>query len=251
MAISGLVISFNEERHIGDCIDSLFRVCDEVIVVDSFSKDDTVKIATSKGAKVISQEFLGDGKQRIHGLQFCKNDWILNLDADERLDEDTYQFIMSEAYLDLPHDAYNLRMRNFLGDEEVNYSGWYPDYTCRFFNKQTATPSTSKVHQRIQANNIKDTKLHLYHYGWDSFFQIISKKNQYTDWQAEELVARGKKAKWFDPFTHGFAAWFRCYFFKKGVLNGVDGFTFALIQAFFSYMKYAKLLKLQKKKDRS
>ena len=83
MAISGLVITYNEEKMIGKCIDALFQVCDEVIIVDSMSSDKTVEIAKAKGAVVISQSFLGDGPQRTHGLQFCKNDWILNLDADE------------------------------------------------------------------------------------------------------------------------------------------------------------------------
>jgi len=86
MAISGLVITYNEEKNIGKCIDALFKVCDEVIIVDSLSKDKTVEIAESKGAKVISQAFLGDGPQRTHGLPYCKNDWVLNLDADEFLE---------------------------------------------------------------------------------------------------------------------------------------------------------------------
>jgi len=93
MAISGLVITFNEEKNIGKCIDALFKVCDEVIIVDSKSKDETVAIAESKGAKVISQAFLGDGPQRIVGLPYCKNNWILNLDADEFLDKDAIAFI--------------------------------------------------------------------------------------------------------------------------------------------------------------
>ena len=93
MNISGLVITFNEEKNIGKCIDALFKVCNEVIIVDSMSSDQTVAIAESKGAKVVSQSFLGDGPQRTHGLPFCKNDWILNLDADEFLDQAAEKFI--------------------------------------------------------------------------------------------------------------------------------------------------------------
>ncbi|SHI46955.1 Glycosyltransferase involved in cell wall bisynthesis [Arenibacter nanhaiticus] len=251
MAISGLVITYNEQKNIGDCIDSLFRVCDEVIVVDSISQDATLEIAKQKGAKVYLQEFLGDGKQRLFGLQYCEHDWILNLDADERLDEDTYAFIASEEYLNMPYDAYNLKMRNFLGTKEINFSGWYPDYTCRFFNKQTATLSTAKVHQRVIAKNMKNTNLNLLHYAWSDFYHIIAKKNTYTTWQAEELFEKGIKVRSYAPLTHGFTSLFKCYFFKKGVFNGLDGFTFALIQAFFSYMKYAKLIKLHKNEKRA
>jgi len=246
MDISGLVITYNEEKNIGDCIDALFKVCDEVIVVDSLSKDNTVTIAKEKGAKVISQPFLGDGPQRKHGLQFCKNDWILNLDADEFLDTDAEKFIIEKKYLEGDFDAFSFRVRNFLADELIDFSGWYPDHKVRFFNKKTATPSSSKVHQKIIATKEKKVNVHILHYGWDSLEQIISKKNQYSTWHATQLFNQGKRINSFKPVLNGTVAFFRCYFFKKGVFNGLDGITIALIQAFFSYMKYAKLIKLQR-----
>lgn len=245
MEISGLVITFNEEKNIGNCIDGLLKVCDEVIVVDSLSSDHTVAIAKSKGAKVISQSFLGDGPQRTHGLQFCKNDWILNLDADEILDEDANEFILEKKYLEGGYDAFSFRVKNFLGDELIDFSGWYPDHKVRFFNKKTASPSTSIVHQKIVATKEKKVKVHILHYGWDSFEQIIAKKNQYSTWHAHQLFDQGKRINGFKPVLNGTVAFIRCYFFKKGVFNGLDGITIALIQAFFSYMKYAKLIKLQ------
>lgn len=136
MRISGLVITYNEEKHIGKCIDALFRVCDEVIIIDSLSTDNTVKIAEKKGVKVISQPFLGDGPQRTYGLPFCSNDWILNLDADEFLDTDAREFIINGKYLEEDYDAFSFRVKNFLGDELINFSGWYPDHKVRFFNKK-------------------------------------------------------------------------------------------------------------------
>ncbi len=246
MAISGLVITYNEEKNIGKNIDALFKVCDEVVVVDSFSKDNTVEIAKSKGAKVISQAFLGDGPQRKHGLQFCKNDWILNLDADEFLDVDAEKFIKERKYLEGDFDAFSFRVKNYLADELIDFSGWYPDSKVRFFNKQTATPSSSKVHQKIETTKEKKMAVHILHYGWDSIEQIIAKKNQYSTWHANQLFNQGKRITGFKPILNGTVAFLRCYFFKRGVFNGLDGITIALIQAFFSYMKYAKLLKLQR-----
>ncbi len=248
MSISGLVITFNEEKNIKDCILSLQKVCDEIIIVDSFSTDNTKLIATNLGAIVYSQKFLGDGPQRIHGLQYCKNDWILNLDADERLDKDTYQFLLQKDFENNNFDAYNFRFRHFLGKQEISHSGWYPSYTCRFFNKKTALPATTKVHQSIQAENLKNTKFHILHYGWKDFHQIIGKYNLYTTWQSEEYFEAGKKVSAFSPFLHGIWSFIRCYFFKKGIFNGLDGITFSFMQAFFSYMKYAKLIKLYKNK---
>ena len=246
MNISGLVITFNEETNIKNCILSLKRVCNEVIVIDSFSNDKTIEIAKSMGAKVYSQKFLGDGPQRINGLKYCKNDWILNLDADERMDEDCYQFIKSKDYLKQPYDAYNFRFRHFLNKQEISHSGWYPSYTCRFFNKKTAKPSSKKAHQSIQAVHLKNTKTHILHYGWKDFHQIIGKYNLYTTWQSEEYFEQQKKVNFFTPITHGIWSFIRCYFLKKGIFHGLDGITFSLIQAFFSYVKYAKLKKLYK-----
>lgn len=246
MGISGLVITFNEEKNIGKCVEALFTVCDEVIVVDSLSTDNTVAIAESKGAKVISQSYLGDGPQRTHGLPYCKNDWILNLDADEFLDEDAKKFILEKKYLEGDYDAFSFRVKNFLADELIDFSGWYPDQKVRFFNKKTASPSNSKVHQSIVTTKEKKVNVHILHYGWDSFEQIIAKKNQYSSWHAKQLFDQGKRINGFKPVLNGSVAFIRCYFFKKGIFNGLDGITIALIQAFFSYMKYAKLLKLQR-----
>ncbi|PJJ07203.1 glycosyl transferase family 2 [Flavobacterium sp. 1] len=245
MAISGLIITFNEEKMIGKCIDALFRVCDEVIIVDSLSKDRTVEIAKAKGAIVIEQPFLGDGPQRTHGLPFCKNDWILNLDADEFLDADAEDFIVKEKFLKGDYDAFSFRVKNFLGDKLIDFAGWYPDHKVRFFNKKSANPSGSKVHQTIIATNEKKIAVHILHYGWDSLEQIISKKNQYSSWHAQQLFDQGVRISGYKPILNGTVAFVRCYFFKKGFLNGLDGLTISMIQGFFSYMKYAKLLKIQ------
>ena len=249
--ISGLVITYNEEKNIAKCIESLSLVCDEIIIIDSYSRDKTKEIALSFGAKVVEQSFLGDGQQRIFGLQYCKNEWILNLDADERLDVDSYEFIKSQQYLSLPYDAYNFRRKNHFRDQRIDFAGWYPSYTCRFFNQKTAKPATAKVHQSVVAQNMKRTNLHLIHYGWDSFYQIISKYNQYTNWQAEEYVEQNKRVFSISPILHGAYSFFRCYFLKKGIFNGIDGLTFSLMQAFFSYMKYAKYLKLKKEQSKT
>jgi glycosyltransferase involved in cell wall biosynthesis len=246
MNISGLVVVFNEESNIGKCIDALFKVCDEVIVIDSLSKDRTVEIAKEKGAIVLSQVYLGDGPQRTFGLLYCKNDWILNLDADEFLDKDAEDFIASCNYGEGNYDAFTFRVKNFLGNKLIDFSGWYPDHKVRFFNKQTARPSEAKVHQKIITQNEKKVAVHILHYGWDSLDQIIAKKNQYSGWHAQQLYDQGIRINAFKPILNGLVAFIRCYFFKKGVFNGLDGLTMAMVQGFFSYMKYAKLLKLQK-----
>src|SRR5690606_7105212 len=138
------------------------------------------------------------------------------------------------------------RVKNFLADELIDFSGWYPDHKVRFFNKKTAGPSNSMVHQKIIAINEKKVAVHILDYGWDSLEQNVAKKNKYSTWHANQLFNQGKCVSSFKPVLNGTIAFLRCYFFKRGVFNGLDGITIALIQAFFSYIKYAKLLKLQK-----
>lgn len=170
----------------------------------------------------------------------------MNLDADEFLDKDAKEFIKDKKYLQGNHDAFSFRVKNFLADKLIDFSGWYPDQKVRFFNKQTAHPSTSIVHQKIITQNEKKIPVHILHYGWNSLDQIIAKKNQYSDWHAQQLFDQGKRINAFKPVLNGTVAFIRCYFFKKGIFNGIDGLSIAMIQSFFSYMKYAKLLKLQR-----
>ena len=106
------------------------------------------------------------------------------------------------------------------------------------------------VHQKIIAKNEMKVDVHILHHGWDSFDQIIAKKNQYSTWHAQQLFDQGKRIGPFKPVLNGLVAFIRCYFFKKGIFNGIDGVTIALIQGFFSHMKYAKLIKLQKEENK-
>ncbi len=135
--------------------------------------------------------------QRTHGLPYCKNDWILNLDADEFLDRDAEGFILNKKYLEGNYDAFSFRVKNFLADKLIDFSGWYPDHKVRFFNKKTAHPSDSKVHQKIVAINEKKVAVHILHYGWDSLDQIIAKKKSIFWLACTTIVRSGKKNKCF------------------------------------------------------
>ena len=137
--------------------------------------------------------------------------------VDEFLEDDALLFIKDNSYLNDKYDGYEFRRNNYLGNEIIDFAGWYPDYACRFFNKKTASPSKAKVHQRVEGKNIKRVNVHFSHFAWSSLHQIIAKKNQYTDWQAEQLIKTKRRTNPFTPVTHGFSSFFTCYFLKKGV----------------------------------
>ena len=148
--VSGLIITYNEQKNIADCIKSLREVCDDIVVVDSCSSDQTVSIAEDMGARVIRQPFLGDGPQRSVGVSICQNDWILNLDADERL---TPGLVEGIKKLDLENnsvDVFEFKRLNYIGSRTTKYAGQYPDYVARLFNRLTADFTPVKAHTRVR-----------------------------------------------------------------------------------------------------
>lgn len=242
MNISGLVITLNEEKNIRGCVNSLFKICDEVIVIDSNSIDKTVAIAQNLGAKVYTQPFMGDGPQRSFGIKYCKNDWILNLDADERLDDDLIEQIQS---LDCSHsfyDAYEFKRKNILHGKWIRVAGWYPNYVKRLFNKNKTDFSSVRIHTKITSKKFKRINGHIVHYSFENYEDMLKTLNKYSTWQAEILFRQHKKTSSLAPFVHFFVAFIKHYFIQLGFTAGIDGLTISILNALGSYFKYAKLL---------
>lgn len=248
--ITGLVITLNEAQHIGDCIDSLTRVCDEVIVVDSLSQDDTAQVARSKGAKVLFQEYLGDGPQKAFGVPQAKHDWILALDADERLDSDAVDAIRALP-LDDPSVAYSFRRRNFCGPHWIRAAGFYPDEVVRLYNRTTSGYLPKKAHSSVQAPEYVRTGAHILHFTYENFSHWMQRIDQLSTRDAWAMKMKGTQPSAMRPARHAMSALVRKLIFKGGMFQGGDGFTVAVTTAFHAYMKYAKLNELYENETRS
>ena len=244
--ISGLVITFNEERNIKDCILSLLTVCDDVVIVDSCSTDKTIEIAKSLGATILVQPFLGDGPQRIFGLPHCKHQWVLNLDADERLEADCIEKIQSLKLSDDDFDVYEFKRNNFIGSHLTHYAGQYPDYVARLFNRNTAIFSPVRAHTRVKGTKHKLLNCHIKHFSYKNWSDLFSRQCKYATWGAQELAKKNKKLSAFSPFTHGFWSFFRHYFLKCGYLAGLDGLTISVAKAIGAFLKYAHAIELMR-----
>ena len=243
--ISGLVITFNEEKNIVECIRSLQTVCDDVVVVDSCSSDKTVQKAKMAGALVLEQPFLGDGPQRIKGLPYCKHDWVFNLDADERLEDDVISAIKTMSF-DSFVDVYEMRRHNYIGSRTTRYAGQYPDYVARLFNRKTAQFTPVKAHTRVQGKKHKKLDCHIKHFSYRDYSDLFLRQCKYAHWMAEDYVAKGKKVSIFSPFVHGFWTFFRHYVVKLGFLAGLDGLSISLAKATGTYLKYAYAIELKR-----
>jgi glycosyltransferase involved in cell wall biosynthesis len=242
-SITATIVTLNEEKIIKDVIDSISYVCDEIIVVDSNSTDNTVKIAKSLGAKVYFQEWLGDGLQKDFGVQFAKNDWILSIDADERLSENAVRAINGIDLDKTEFDAFALKRKTFIGNRWIKI--WYPDYTVRLYNKNTAGYLPMREHASVQAKNSKKLNCDILHYSYQNYSDMITRINRFSTTSAKMLYEKGKKASHFDPFFHALFAFIRKFVLKRGALHGLDGFTVSMITAVSTYMKYMKLIEIR------
>ncbi len=250
MKVSATIIACNEAANIVDCIASAYRVCDEVlVVVDAKTTDDTASLAEQAGARVFHQEYLGDGPQKAFAVPQASHDWILSLDADERLDDDAVNAI---GALDLERndiDGYSLRRRNFVGNHWIRAAGFYPDTVVRLYHRGRAGYLPKKAHSSVAAKRVDALRAHLIHFTYRDYAHWMERINQLSSRDAWAMYERGRRASKTAPAAHALAALIRKLVLKGGLFQGVDGMTVAATTAFHVYMKYLKLNELHEQKQ--
>jgi len=251
MKISSTIITFNEEHNIQDCIESLLKVADEIVIVDSFSTDNTKVICERyELVKFIENKFDGHVEQKNFAIAQSQFDYVLSLDADERLSKELQQEIRDLKATAQPDLAYSMpRLNNYCG-QWIRHSGMYPERKVRFWNKQKGKWGGVNPHDKvILSDNLQATKLKgdLLHYTTSSLSTHLTQVNKFSEIAAEQLLKNKKRPNavfkmLFDPPF----MFFKKYFFQLGILDGFHGFTIAIISAHAKFLKYAKYI--QKKK---
>lgn len=248
MRLSVVIITFNEEKNIGRCIDSVKNVADEIIVVDSCSTDSTVAIARDKGADVRMQPFLGYVEQKNMALGAALNEYVLSLDADEALDKVLEASIL-QAKKEFTYVGYTMnRCTNYCG-KFIRHGSWYPDTKLRLFDKSMAYWGGDNPHDKVilkEALPLKHLKGDILHYSYNSIEEHIQQNNKFSTISAETLFRRGKKTNIFKIILHPFWAFVLGFILRKGFLDGFYGFVVALQVAHLSFLKHAKLYLKQK-----
>lgn len=251
--ISVVVITLNEEANIGRCLDSVQEVADEIVVVDSFSTDNTEKIVKEKGGKFIQNKFVDYIMQHDFADQQASYDHILTLDADEALSEDLVESIKNvKKYW--KHDGYSMnRMTNYCS-KWIKHSGWYPDIKLRVYDRRKGKWIGRKIHERFALIE-GSTKGHLegdiFHYSFNSITQHVSQANKFTDITARAAFELGKKSGFIKIFFSPILKFIRDYFFNFGFLDGYYGFVICQISANATFLKYVKLKQLNKERKNS
>lgn len=242
--ISATIISLNEEKNIGDCIKSLDWV-DEVVVVDSLSTDRTCEIARELGAVVIDQKFLGHVKQKQLAVDKCSHDWVISLDADERVSEELKNSI-TELFEKTPEDqlvhGYTVARKNFHLGRWIMHGGWYPDRKVRVFNKQHGHWAGVDPHDGIVIEGEEGyLKGALEHYVFENLEHNIKTNNFYSSISARIFYEEGKKPSLTKLLFKPAGKFVETYLIKRGFMDGLPGFIIAMGAAYSIFLKYAKL----------
>ena len=249
-ALSVVIITFNEEKHIGRCIESVKPVADEVIVLDSFSVDHTVEIAKSKGATIYQEKFQGYGPQKNRALQLCSHDLVLSLDADEALSDTLLTEILEEKKA-AGHDAYKMnRCTNYCG-KFIRHGSWYPDKKIRLFNRKLASWSDGMIHEKIiiaPDTKIRHLKGDILHYSFNSIAEHVAQNNKFSSLSAETLFLNGRRTSLFKIIVNPWWAFFLSYFVRFGFVDGFYGFIIAVNISHLTFLKHTKLMTLQRAK---
>jgi glycosyltransferase involved in cell wall biosynthesis len=246
--LSAIVITHNEARNIEDCLASL-AFCDERIVVDGGSTDDTASRARQKGARVVEHPFEGFGPQKNFALSQASGEWVLSLDADERVTPALARAIAAamqagdKAGYEMP------RLSTFCG-REMHHSGWYPDYVLRLFRKSAGRFSNDAVHERVICDGpLGRVAEPLIHHPVHRLEDALSRMDRYSTAGAGMLVESGRRVGFMTGILRGFWSFFRTYILRAGFLDGREGFLLAVANAEGTYYRYMKAWLAGRKRD--
>ncbi len=246
--LSVVIITFNEEKNIERCLRSVGGIADEIIVVDSFSTDNTEVICARFNVRFSQHGFEGHIEQKNYAMSLATHPFVLSLDADEALSDELAVSIRC-ALTNWTHDCYTInRLNNFCG-QWIRHSGWYPDKKIRLFDKRKARWGGINPHDKIiieKGATCKELEGNLLHFSFSSISQHIDQINKFSGIKAKGAFAKNKKAGPWHIFILPLVKFFTIYFLKAGFLDGFYGFVIALHSAWSVYLRGVKLRQLYK-----
>lgn len=246
MKITGLIIAYNEEKHIGEVLKNIDFV-DEIIVVDSYSTDNTLKIIDAfPNVKVYQKKFEDFTSQRNYALELASNDWILFIDADERVTPELKEEILKTIRSQHTKAAYYFVRKFMYKSEPLHFSGWQTDKNYRLFRKSKASYVSERlVHETLQVNGESGVlKNKLIHYSFDDYDVYKGKMIKYGKLRAKELFLKGRKPSYLLMIVKPLYKFLYDYFIRLGILDGKKGIVICYLNALSVYYRYSELKKL-------
>ncbi|MFL6201447.1 MAG: glycosyltransferase family 2 protein [Thermoanaerobaculia bacterium] len=240
--VSAIVTTLNEEQHIAECIESLLW-CDEILLVDSFSTDRTPEIAQRYDKVRFHQRtYFGSAAQKNWAMDEVRNEWILIFDADERCTPALQKEIQDLLASGPAHDAFTIKRRVYFMNRVIRFSGWQHDRVVRLVRRGTARYPNRRVHaDMITRGPAPVLRNPMTHYMTDSFDEYARRIEKYSFWGAAQNWKEGRKAGFSEIFGRSLWRFLRTYIFQLGILDGMHGLVFCMLQAYGTFLKWSLL----------
>jgi glycosyltransferase involved in cell wall biosynthesis len=255
--LSAVIITLNEEDRLEDTLKSCTGIADEIVVLDSFSTDKTCEIAARYGAKIYKQKFVDYGSQKNAALERAENEWVLNLDADERVSDRLKKEILafkqkkkSPGDDDDDVDGFLINRKTFYLGRWIKHSGWYPDRKLRLF-RRSKSRWKGRIHEAlILDGNTRRMGGDILHFTYRDITDHIKRLNTYSKMQARDIVDKKKKLLYLRALLLPPVTFIRFYIWKLGALDGLPGLVIALVSSWATAMKYLKAIELKRRDKR-
>jgi glycosyltransferase involved in cell wall biosynthesis len=243
--LTAVVITLNEATHIEACLASV-SWADERLVVDSGSSDDTVELARRAGATVVTRDWPGYAAQKNAAAAMARHDWILSIDADERVTPALAAAIQRVIAVEPDAAGFRIPRVTWHLDRWVRTTDWYPDYQLRLYDRRRARWSPSRVHESVTADGaITVLTEELQHFAYRDLSHHHQTMDRYTTLAAAEMFERGRRAGVWALLVHPVAAFLRNYVLRRGALDGATGLIISSMNAYYVFLKFAKLRALR------
>lgn len=246
--LTAVVITRNESTNIEAALASVVWA-DERLVVDAESTDDTADRARAAGARVVVRPWPGYSAQKNHGAEIATHDWILSLDADERISEPLAREIRDLLLGDPSHRGYRMPRVAFYLGRWIRTTDWYPDFQLRLYDRRAARWNGRRVHESVQLDGSPAGTLtgEILHYAYRDLSHHLQTIDRYTTLAAAHMADEGRRAGVLDLALHPPAAFLRNYLLRGGFRDGATGFVISALNAFYVFTKFAKLWERQRR----
>jgi len=248
--LSVTIITYNEEANLQEALESV-KWADDIVVVDAHSTDRTVEIARAYTDQVLIRAWPGFVAQKNFAVEQTHHEWVLSLDADERLSPALQEEIQGLCRLGMTADAYYVPRRAYFLGRWIAHSGWYPDYKIRLFRKTHGRWQGGAVHESVQVTGVVQyLRGDLLHYPYRDLAHNLQTIDRYSTFGAEKLYAAGRRAHWYDVMLRPAGTFLKKYMLRQGFRDGYQGLLIAGLTAYGNFAKYAKLWELHQAQRR-
>jgi glycosyltransferase involved in cell wall biosynthesis len=243
--LSATIITLNEERNLRECLESV-RFADEIIVVDSGSRDLTQSIAKEFKAQVFQEPWKGFAGQKNSAQDKARGPWILNVDADERVTEALRLEIQKTLKEDPPAAGFRVPRKNYFCGQWIRHGGWYPNYQMRLYKKDAGKFASREVHEQVRVKGPVETLTSpLEHFTYHSISDYIQRMDRYSELSARQYLKEDRRVSWPAVLLRSWFTFMQMWVLKRGFLDGANGLILAALYSQYTFIKYSKLKQLR------